>query len=105
MNNLKQIYTGLALYAQDNDDYIPATQGGTYSQWFLYLGYGGYVGGSKSGPPWPVLQCPAEYQYTSNNGVKKSNYTYNGCSYAINWAFGNYLYLYVGVIHELPLPD
>ncbi len=58
VNNLKQIYTALALYAGDNNDCIPP-EASTYPQWYYFLGYGGYLGGSKTNPPWPVLQCTA----------------------------------------------
>ncbi|MBI4028432.1 MAG: prepilin-type N-terminal cleavage/methylation domain-containing protein [Verrucomicrobia bacterium] len=91
MSNLKQIYTAFALYAGDNNDYIPPDAFSGPTEWHYYLGTGGYLGGSKSGPPWPVLRCPAEYQYLDGWGVIiTSNYERleKRTSYAINYAFG-----------------
>ena len=68
MDNLKRIYAGLALYAEDNRDYFPYQL-----NWQHTLGRNGYVGKADApfGPNtttndmgrtlrWPVFFCPAE---------------------------------------------
>ena len=99
VNNLKQIYTGLALYAQDNDEYIPANSTAS-GNWHYRLGPKGYLGGSAPARPgfssllgntWPILRCPAERPlpifgaYQSCYGIE-----YIQTSYALNWAFSYY---------------
>ncbi len=66
MNNLKQLYTGFALYAEDNDGGVPP-----YLDYFYYLSKR-YLGSSETyagangvapqrGPTrYPLLKCPGE---------------------------------------------
>ncbi len=44
------------------------------------------------GNTWPILKCPAEYRYESNNGPITSNYEcqYMQSSYGINFSFSYY---------------
>ncbi|MBI4028604.1 MAG: prepilin-type N-terminal cleavage/methylation domain-containing protein [Verrucomicrobia bacterium] len=103
INNLKQIYTGLSLYAQDNDNSIPPT-GPTDTQsgnWHYRVGKGGYFGPSQPARPgfptpalgntWPILRCPAEYAFPAN-APYNSSYAieYIQTSYAIHFAFSGY---------------
>lgn len=97
ISNLRQIYTALALYAQDYNDYIPANDPGLHNNWHYFLGRAGYLGSPKAGLPsplggtWPVLYCPAEYSYPVL-APYRSNYEniYIQTSYAINFSFSYY---------------
>jgi prepilin-type processing-associated H-X9-DG protein len=96
VSNLRQIYTALALYANDNANFIPAC-GPASDNWHYHLGPAGYLGSPLVGVPsllggtWPVLKCPAEYQYPINLPYK-NNYEdpFIQTSYAIHWAFSYY---------------
>jgi prepilin-type processing-associated H-X9-DG protein/prepilin-type N-terminal cleavage/methylation domain-containing protein len=100
-SNLRQIYLGLAMYAQANHDYIPANNGGA-GNWHYRVGPGGHFGLPQNavngvyngllGPTWAILRCPAEFTYDSPSGLVPTNYEhiYVQSSYAINFAYSYY---------------
>ena len=105
-SNLRQIYNGFVMYANEFKDRIPpvgnsATAG---KGWHRYLGYRGYFGKPDMLIPsgyaqerWPVFRCPSE-PGTANcggagyNDLTYYDYRYYGCSYAMNWSVSNYNY-------------
>lgn len=98
LSNLKQIGTGIAMYADDNRDYFPRASPGDDTQgnsnqlyWWPRLTIG-YLGGSV-----PVLYCPSDkYNPTLNDGgniIKKPmpkvieyDAVWVTCSYFFHWA-------------------
>ncbi len=106
MNNLKQLYTSFALYANDNDGGVPddwtdwtygysGTVGGQVSS--RYLGPGQTYPGGLWGVRYPIFQCPAEKGYPDAGGVLKKMYdnAYAPRSYLQNLVF----------CYPLPLPN
>jgi prepilin-type N-terminal cleavage/methylation domain-containing protein/prepilin-type processing-associated H-X9-DG protein len=105
-SNLRQVYIGFVMYANEFKDRIPpvgnsATDG---HGWARYLGYRGYWGKPDLLVPsgyvqerWPVLRCPSE-PGTANcggpgyNDLTYYDYRYYGNSYAMNWSVSNYNY-------------
>jgi prepilin-type N-terminal cleavage/methylation domain-containing protein/prepilin-type processing-associated H-X9-DG protein len=101
-SNLRQIYNGFVLYAQEFDDRIPptgncATFGGG---WFRYLGRRGYFGAPDylintpyARERWPVFRCPAEPGSAQTQGDGTwYDYRYVGTSYVMNWYVSQYNY-------------
>jgi prepilin-type N-terminal cleavage/methylation domain-containing protein/prepilin-type processing-associated H-X9-DG protein len=106
MNNLRQIYTALAMYATDWDDYMPPVSGWSYPHgpWYNMLGSAGYFGSAEvwpawsTGRRWKVLHCPSDSR-PSQSPIKTSYYDYIsgpsagpvnpaggvGASYALNF--------------------
>ncbi len=112
MNNLHQIYTSFALYANDNDGAIaPQEQGGGH-YWRLlgskYLGpdqatyqtdpgYPAAVGSRN-----PICQCPAEKGYPLIAGaVTGPTKMYNSPNRPSSYAMNYYMYYHLGA---LPAP-
>jgi prepilin-type N-terminal cleavage/methylation domain-containing protein/prepilin-type processing-associated H-X9-DG protein len=101
-SNLRQIYNGFVMYANEFRDRIPptgscATTGGG---WTRYLGRRGYWGKPDLLPDfgyhrerWPVLRCPSE-QGSVKTGLDGTYYDYRyvGTSYVMNFYVSEYYY-------------
>lgn len=107
VNNMRQIYTAFALFADDNDDYFPFTY-----YWWRTLGTAGYLGtgqlhGGKTTTwwketRWPAFRCGGEkggYFNTADPNCIQPNplvTAYDSdldhCSYAMQWSINQYNY-------------
>lgn len=96
LSNLRQIYTGFALYANDNDGDVPYIQ-----YWWQKLGP--YLGASKTypgaanGPRYEIFRCPSEkgiynndwtaWSYPADGGrTKMFDHPWDPSSYAMSGA-------------------
>lgn len=116
VNNLRQVYTAFAMFANDNDDYFPHTY-----YWWRILGNAGYLGageihggGTTPGPSgwayserrWRAFRCAGEkgaYFNTADPNCKQPNPLVTGfdsdldhSSYAFWWSINRYCGYYPG---------
>jgi prepilin-type processing-associated H-X9-DG protein len=107
-NNLRQIYLGFGMFANDNDDYFPFTY-----YWWRTLGDAGYFGpptppfGPNTAPAswtwvssyrrWAVYHCTGEKGWPVSNGTDTIFSTafdndLDNCSYSMAWSINQYYY-------------
>lgn len=89
-SNLRQLYFGVRLYAQDNDDYLPALYAG--KPWYTLLRTEGYVSTDKA------FFCPSSLHEPE---LKASTISY-GYNFHITEKVGNVSTVQLG---SLPYPD
>ena len=87
MNNLKQIYLGIMMYVQDNDNWFPR------------------ISGTVASDTWPptvmpyldnnsaVLNCPSQNFYKSISSTKSYSFTYNGTTRTSGYGLFSFLSL------------
>jgi len=100
-NNLRQIYLGFALYADDHKSAYPWTR-----NWFEYLGDNRYLGPRDSTtfgtdiphynvPRYTILKCPAEPRGRAPSwpaGITLTEYENNRSSYHWNYSISHWHY-------------
>lgn len=108
INNMRQIYTGFAMFANDTDDYFPFTY-----YWWRTLGDAGYFGppappyGPNTAPAawtwvssyrrWAIFRCAGEKGWPVDNGSSTTFSTaydndLDNCSYTMAWSINQYHY-------------
>jgi prepilin-type processing-associated H-X9-DG protein/prepilin-type N-terminal cleavage/methylation domain-containing protein len=99
-SNLKQIFNGFVMYANEFKDRIPPHGGASTAGggWIRYLGRRGYWGKPEIHPltgidRWPVLRCPSEpgSEFAQGDGTFY-DYRYCGTSYVMNFYVSWYLF-------------
>jgi len=99
-SNLKQIYSGFVMYAQEFKDRIPPFGGGSTAGggWCRYLGRRGYWGKpdylrTTGLDRWPVLRCPSEPGSARLYGDwTYYDHVYIGTSYVMNFSVNRYIF-------------